>query len=66
MEESGTTFDISAQYARDDLSLMVLPSSLWTGHQMTQEEIERYEQLLIDEDEEGEDIDCIQKGEMEV
>ena len=29
---------------------------------MTQQEIERYEQLMVEDEEE--DIDCIQKGEM--
>ena len=42
--------------------MLNLPSSFWMGQQMTLQEIERYEQLLVEDEEE--DIDCIQKGEM--
>ena len=61
-DQSNNQIDFSATQIRDDSLMLNLPSSFWMGQQMTLQEIERYEQLLVEDEEE--DIDCIQKGEM--
>lgn len=46
------------------------PKSLWHGQQMTQEEIDRYHNIMVPDDAmtngdaKSDDIDCIQRGEL--